>query len=60
MFSQPEAEHNMEVTNMVLVTRVQGKDRITCALDMKLEIPLSICGSHVNHITRDISMYFHV
>lgn len=45
---------------MVLVTRVQGKDRITCALDMKLEIPLSICGSHVNHITRDISMYFHV
>lgn len=57
LFSQKEAEHNMEVTSMGLVIRVQDNDRTTCGLAMKLGTHLSISDSHLSHIIRDISMY---
>jgi hypothetical protein len=60
LFSQKEAEHSMEVTSTVLVIRVQGNDRTTCGLAMKLETLRSISDSHMSHIIRDISMYLHV
>ena len=60
LFSQKEAEDSMEVTSMVLVTKVQGNDRTTCGLAMKLETLPSISDSHMSHTIRDISMYLHV